>query len=110
VSGPFWHDWLPYTISTLPSQPFYIEISMVLRLQRSHMRGAVFDSPEFANSISKRTKNVDPCVSEQRCQGKRRSSSTPIVEVVFFHNQFFHFRVVTLDRNHSIGLIDTTLR
>jgi hypothetical protein len=29
----------------------YLGISMVLCLQRRHMRGAIFDSPEFANSI-----------------------------------------------------------
>ncbi len=39
-------------ISTLPSQLFCIGISMVLCLQRSHTRGAIFDAPEFANSSS----------------------------------------------------------
>ena len=38
-------------ISTLPSQPFYIGIFMVLCLQRSHTRGAIFGALEFANSI-----------------------------------------------------------
>src|SRR5687768_14544111 len=48
-------------ISTLPSQPFCMGISTVLSLQRSHTRGAIFDPPEFANSI--RTICETPLVS-----------------------------------------------
>jgi hypothetical protein len=39
------------SFSTLQYQPFCISISMVLCLQRSYRRGAIFDSAEFANSI-----------------------------------------------------------
>jgi hypothetical protein len=38
-------------ISILLSQLICIGISMVLCLHRSHMRGAIFDSPQLANSI-----------------------------------------------------------
>jgi hypothetical protein len=52
--GIFEIDTVGEPISTLPSQLCCVGISMVLCLQRSHTRGAMFDFPEFANSILNR--------------------------------------------------------
>ena len=64
--GMFGIDTVGEPISILHDQPFCIGISMVLCLQRSHRRGSIFDSAEFANSIGWFSGPQDTLISPQR--------------------------------------------
>jgi hypothetical protein len=49
-------------VSALESQPFHLGISMVLCLQRSQTRGAIFEASEFANSIRSFSESGHKCL------------------------------------------------